>query len=81
MSKEILVCFLNLRMKKQWNDWYDKPTAQARSQYLNKIFDIDYTPGSVDNRSVFDLKKLFMYAVFIKTPLTDKGKPLVRQYE
>ena len=45
------------------------------------MFDIDYTPGSIDGINLSGLKKRFMYAVFISTILADKGKPLVRKYE
>ena len=76
----MLVVFQHLKMKK-WNEWYNKTKTQARSQCVDEIFDIDYTPGSIDDINLFDLNKRLMYAVFTNTLLADKGKSLVRQYE
>ena len=55
--------------------------TQARSQFVNEIFDISYTSGSIDDIHIFDLKKIFMYAVFTNTFFADKEKYLVRQHE
>ena len=73
--------FPKLKYEKQWNNWYNRTKAQARSQFMDEIFDIKYKPGSVDEINLFDPKKRFMYAVFTNTLLTDKGKPLDNQHE
>ena len=55
--------------------------AQIRSQFVDDIFDVNYTPGSVDDTHLFNLKKRFMYIVFTNTLLTDKGNNLINKYE
>ena len=39
---------------------------------MDAIFDVQYTPGLIDNISLFDLKKRFMYAIFKDTLITNK---------
>ena len=73
--------FPKLKDEKQWNDWYNRTKAQARSQFMDEIFDIKYKPGSVDEINLFDLKKILFYVFFTNTLLTDKGTSLVSQYE
>ena len=62
-------------MKNPWNKWYNQTKAQAKYQFVDEIFDTNYTPGSVDDIHLFDLKKRFMYSVFTNTLLTEKGNP------
>ena len=71
--------FPKLKDEKQWNEWYTKTKAQVISQFVDEIFDIYYTHGSIDDKHIFDLKKRFTYAIFTNTLLTDNGKPPVRQ--
>lgn len=66
---------------KQWDTWYIETKAQARAQDVEHIFDITYKPTSPADHEIYEQKKKFMYAVFTKTLLTDKGKALVRVYE
>ena len=73
--------FPKFKDEKQWNEWYNKTKEQAKSQFIDEIFNINYTPGSIDYITLFDLKKRFMYAAFTNNLLTDKEKPLVRQHE
>ena len=63
------------------NDWYNRTKVQARSEFVDEIFDINYKPGSVDEINLFYQKKRLMYTVFRKTLLTDKGKSPVSQHE
>ena len=63
---------------KKWNDWYKKPKAQVRSYFMDEIFDMYYIPGSIDDKHIFDLKKIFTYTIFTNTLLTDNGKPPAR---
>ena len=46
---------------------------------MNEIFDVDYTPGSIDD-TLFYLKKRFISTVFTSTLFTEK-KSLVRKNE
>ena len=48
---------------------------------MDDYFYVDCKPGSDSDINLFDLKKTFMYAVFTKTFLTDKGKSLARKHE
>ena len=66
--------FRKFKDEKQWNEWYNKTKAQTRSQFLDDIFDIDYTSGLIDDTHLFDLNKLCIYAVFTNTILKDTGK-------
>ena len=73
--------FPKFKDEKYRNEWYNKTQAQARSYFVDEIFDINYTSGCIDDIHLFDLKKRFLYALFINTLLTNKGKFLVRQHE
>ena len=64
--------FPKFKDERQWNEWYNKIKAQARSQFVDDIFDVNYIPGSVDDINLFDLKNTLMYTVFINTLLIDK---------
>ena len=48
---------------------------------MDEIFDVNYTPRSIDDAILFYLKKQCMYAVFKPTLLTEKVKLLVRKCE
>ena len=45
------------------------------------MLDPNYIPTTVEDIQLFDEKQKFMYAVFEKTLLTDKGKALVHQHQ
>ena len=66
-----------LKDSKQWDPWYINTKAQAQAQDVEDILDPLYTPTTVEEEEVFDQKQKYMYAVFSKTLLTDKGKSLV----
>ena len=48
---------------------------------MDKIFDVNYTPGSIDDAILFDLKKRCMYSVFVINLLTERVTLLVRTFE
>ena len=73
--------FPKFKDEKQWNEWYNNTKAQSRSQFEDEILDINYTPESIDDMHLLDLKKRCMYLVFVKILFTDEGKSLVRQHE
>ena len=58
-----VIIFPKLKDEKQWNDCYNKNIAQARSQFMDEIFGLNYVPGSIDEANLFDLKKRNMYAM------------------
>jgi hypothetical protein len=73
--------FPSLKDDKQWDLWNQDVKAQSRYQGVNDILDVSYVPRTSTDITLFDEKQKFMYAVFLKTVLTDQGKALVRQYE
>ena len=70
-----------LKDSKQWDPWYVDTKAQARAQDVDDILDPNYKANTVEEKAVLDQKQRYMYAVFAKTLLTDKGKSLVREHE
>ena len=59
---------------KQWDSWCIETKAQAKAQNVEQVFDAKYKASSASNKELFEQKQKFMYAVFAKTLLTDKGK-------
>jgi hypothetical protein len=41
----------------------------------------EYKPTTTEDKSLFEVKQTYMFAVFEKTLLTDQGKAYVREYE
>jgi hypothetical protein len=72
--------FVPLKQDKQWDSWNLSTTAQARSQGLSDIFDPNFVPVTPEAIELFGEKQKFVFAVFDKKLLTDKGKLLVRHY-
>ena len=72
--------FTPLKEDKQWDAWHRSTVAQARAQDLSDVLDPNFHPITNEARDVFEEKQKFMYAVFEKILLTDKGKAIVRQY-
>jgi hypothetical protein len=72
--------FPTLKQDKQWDVWQRATIAQARAQDLSKILDHKYTPTNPTDTALFAEKKKYMYAVFERTLLSDKGKALVREH-
>ena len=64
-----------------WDNWNRSTTAQARAQDISNVLDSNYVPLSQEARDLFIEQQKFMYAVFEKTLLTDKGKALVQHYQ
>lgn len=62
-----------------WDNWNCSTVAQARAQDIIEVLDTTYTPKTVEDMHLFIEKQKFMYAVFKKTLLTNKGKALVCQ--
>ena len=53
----------------------------ARTQDVIEVLDPLYVPSSQEQIDLFDEKQKFVFAVFDKNLLTDKGKALVRAYQ
>ena len=51
--------------------------SQARAQGVEDILDPTYSPPA-GNEDLFDEKQKYMFAVFERTLLTDKGKAILR---
>ena len=69
-----------LKEDKQWDAWERSTVAQARAQDLSDVLDPDFVPSTPEGHELFVEKQKFVYAVFEKNLLTDKGKSLVRHY-
>lgn len=73
--------FIPLKDDSAWDNWHRATMAQARAQDVAEILDPTYVPSGTSQTMLFDEKQKYMYAVFEKTLLTDKGKALVRAYQ
>ena len=73
--------FPTLKDDSQWDNWNRGLTAQARAQGIADVLDPSYLPTTQETIELFQEQLKFMYAVFEKTLLTDKGKALVRYYQ
>jgi hypothetical protein len=69
--------FTALKEDKQWDAWQCSTIAQARAQDISEVLDATYVPNTPAAIELFLEKQKFIYAVFEKTLLTDKGKALV----
>jgi len=54
--------------------------AQARAQDVSEVLDSSFVPQPGEEL-LFEAKQKYLYAVFERVLLTDKGKALVRTYE
>ena len=73
--------FTALKDDGAWDNWHRATTAQACAQDVSEILDMTYQPPGPSEAMLFDEKQKYMYAVFEKTLLTDKGKALVRLHQ
>ena len=73
--------FIPLKDDGAWDNWERATMAQARAQDVADILDPNYSPKTQEETALFDEKQKYMYAVFEKTLLTDKGKALVRAHQ
>ena len=51
----------------------------AKSHECEQVLDPDYTPTNAE-KDLFEAKQIFMFSVFDKHLLTDRGKTIVRKY-
>jgi hypothetical protein len=71
---------LTLKQDKQWDVWQRATIAQARAQDLSEVLNGNYVPVIPTDQALFCEKQKYMYAVFERTLLSDKGKALVREH-
>ena len=79
--KRDITHFIPLKDDGAWDNWERATMAQARAQDVSDVLDPKYVPTNAEEAALFDEKQKYMYAVFEKTLLTDKGKALVRAYQ
>ena len=73
--------FVVYKDQKMWDTYQCATQAQARAQDISEVLDSTYTPITVEERELFTEKQKYMYAVFVKTLLTDQGKAYVHEHE
>lgn len=73
--------FISFKDDASWDSWNRSTHAQARAQDVEQVLDPSYVPSTADEIDLFEEKQKYMYAVFEKTLLTDKGKALVRAFQ
>ena len=79
--KRDITHFISLKDDGAWDNWQRATMAQARAQDVADVLDPNYKPNTPAETMLFDKKQKYMYAVFEKTLLTDKGKALVRNHQ
>jgi len=79
--KRDITHFTPLKDDGAWDNWERATTAQARAQDVADVLNPAYTPGNAEEAALFEEKQKYMFAVFEKTLLTDKGKALVCAYQ
>ena len=72
--------YIQLKEDKQWDSWQRSTIAQARAQDLSDVLDPAFIPPTGAESELFAEKQKFVYAVFEKVLMTDKGKALVRNH-
>ena len=79
--KRDITHFISLKDDGAWDHWNRTTVAQARAQDVDDVLDPSFKPSGNVALELFDEKQKYMYAVFEKTLLTDKGKALVRLHQ
>jgi hypothetical protein len=64
--------------KQEWDSWEQSTVAQAQAQDLPDVLDSTFVPATPKATELFVEKQKFVYAIFDKIRLTDKGQLLVR---
>ena len=73
--------FTTFKDDKFWANQRRNTLATARAQDVDDIFNHQYMPRTVNNKDIFTKKQKFMYSVFMKVLLTDRGKRYVQEHE
>jgi hypothetical protein len=64
----------DLKQDKGWDAWNRGTISQARAQDVSEVLNPQYSPTDPIDNTLFDEKQKFMYAVFEKHLMSDKGK-------
>jgi hypothetical protein len=67
----------DLKQDKGWDNWNRGTTSQARAQDVSEVLDSAYAPTYLIDKALFDEKQKFVYTIFEKHLLSNKGKTLV----
>jgi hypothetical protein len=78
--KRDVQAYPDLKQDKGWDGWNRGTISQARAQDVSEVLNDKYNPTDPIDIALFSEKQKFMYAVFKKHLLSDKGKALVRTY-
>ena len=70
-----------LKDDKHHDTWHRSIRNTSRSQFTENVLDDAYVPNTPEDALLFDAQQKYMYSVFDKTILTDRGKEIVRKYE
>jgi hypothetical protein len=70
----------DLKQDKGWNSWNRGTISQARAKDVSEVLNDKDAPTDCIDIILFAEKQKFMYAVFEKHLLSDKGKALGRTY-
>ncbi|PJF33806.1 MAG: hypothetical protein CUN57_01185, partial [Phototrophicales bacterium] len=70
-----------LKQDNDFEEWYRQVKAQSNIHDVTDVFDESYVPAGLEETELFQIKQQFVYAVLLRTLLTNKGKSLVRENE
>ena len=73
--------FPTLKDDRYHDAWHRSVQNNARSQFVDNVIDPTYVPPTAEDGDLFDAQQKYMYSVFDKTVLTDRGKEIVRKYQ
>jgi hypothetical protein len=66
-----------LKKDEYFKAWNCGSVANSHMHYIHLVLDVNYTPKTAKEKSLFSAMQTFMYAVFEEKLKTDKGKLLV----
>jgi hypothetical protein len=72
--------FPTLKKDNQWDGYHHTLHAQTHAQDVSQVIGTSYVPTTTKDIVLFAEKQKYMYAVFERTLLTDKGKMIVRRH-
>jgi hypothetical protein len=79
--KRDMSSFKELKDEKHWDTWQRSTKAIARAQDVFDVLNPVYVPKTAEEKSLFESKNRYMYAVAELTLKTDFGKTCVRSHE
>ncbi len=79
--KRDITAFPTLKQDTPFDAWKQQTITQAHAQDCGEIITLTYQPDTQEDQDKFALKQIFMYSVFAKHLLSNKGKELVWLHE